>query len=114
MRTYGRTYDVYGNPTWQVVTTDANGYNDAVYITTLAQCLKLNLGESPFYANYGLPAKESVLQQVAPDFQIALTQQQFAPFFAALTIAKTASLPPTYRINAVTQQGSIISAEIPA
>jgi hypothetical protein len=43
------------------VTTDANGYNDAVYLTTLSQVLKLNLGESPFYANYGIPQYQSVL-----------------------------------------------------
>lgn len=114
MRTYGRVYSPNGTYKWVVVTTDANGFNDLVYVTTLIQVLKLNLAESPFYSNWGLPAKQSVLQQIAPDFQMALTQQQFAPYFAALTLAKTAAYPPTYRINAVTHQGSIISVEIPA
>lgn len=116
MRTYGRIYDNSTDPPtyrWVEVTTDANGYDDAVWLTTLAQALKLNLAESPFFANYGLPAKASVLQQISPDFNIVLTQQQFAPFFASLTIAKTRGNPPTYRINAVTQQGSIISTEVP-
>ena len=114
MRTYGRIYNADGSYTWVEVSTDANGYNDAVYVTTLAQVLKLNLAESPFYADYGLPAKGSVLSQVAPDFNVTLTQQKFAPFFAALTVAKTASQPPSYRINAVTHQGATISAVIPA
>lgn len=113
MRTYGRIYAANGTYRWVEVTTDVRGFNDAVYVTTLAQVLKLNLGESPFFANYGLPAKQSVLQQIAPDFQIALTQQQFAPYFASLIVAKTNRNPPTYRINAVTQQGSTISVEIP-
>lgn len=115
MRTYGRVTDENGVQTWQVVSTDANGYNDAVYVTTLAQCLKLNLGESPFFANYGLPAHESIVTQVYPDFYIARTQQQFAPFFASLLITRmpTVNVPgsvraaaPTYRANIVTHAGA--------
>lgn len=112
MRTYGRVYAQDGSYRWVEVSTDASGHNDMVYLTTLVQVLKLNLAESPFFASYGLPAKQSVLQQLAPDFNVVLTQQLFAPYFAALTVAKTRANPPTYRINAVTQQGSTISAEI--
>ena len=45
MRCYGRTYNVDGTYTWSEITTDANGYNDAVYVTALAQVLQLQLGE---------------------------------------------------------------------
>jgi hypothetical protein len=75
--------------------------------------LKLNLGESPFYANYGIPAKPSVVQQVQPDFYVSRTQTQFAAYFAALIVAKTANLPPTYRINVTTNQGLKLNAEVP-
>ena len=92
-----------------MVTTDPNGYNDAVYLTTLAQVLKGNLGESPFYADWGLPAKASVMQQIAPDFNMQLTQQRFAPFFASLQVIKTDSNPPTYQVNAITHQGAVLS-----
>lgn len=108
MRTYGRVYDENNVPSWVVVTTDDNGFNDAVYMTTLIQCLKLNLGESPFYANYGLPDHQSIMQQIAPDYYVSQTQQQFAQYFANLSISK---LPPgknntpTYRVNIITQQG---------
>lgn len=115
MRTYGRTFDANNNPTWQVVETDANGANDAVYLTTLAQCLKLNLQESPFYANYGLPDHQSVLQQIAPDFYVAQTQQQFAPFFASLNISRVPSpdgVTPTYQVNVITNQGVRLTAVI--
>jgi hypothetical protein len=44
MRTWGR---VAGSTTWQEITTDSNGLNDAVMVTTLCQCLKLNINESP-------------------------------------------------------------------
>lgn len=117
LRTWGRTYDLYGNPTWVEVTTDTNGFNDLVYLTTLAQVLKLNLGESPFFANYGLPAHQTIVTQVAPDFYLTATQQQFAQYFASLTIARLAPTPPligkaadspTYQINAVAHNGAAL------
>jgi len=104
MRTWGRVSGV-----WAEVSTDANGYNDAVMLTTLVQTLRLNLGESPFYADRGIPGYQSVMQQVAPDYYVAYTQKLFAPFFAALTISKTSNMPPTYDINVLTKSGSSIA-----
>lgn len=115
MRTYGRVTNELGQKIWITVTTDAAGYNDAVWITTLAQTLKLNLGESPFFANYGIPAHASVLQQIQPDFYMAYTQQQFAQYFASLILAKVPTPPngdPVYQINVVTQQGFRLSATV--
>lgn len=103
MRTYGRL-----NGTWVEVDTDANGYNDPVYLTTLCQVLKLSPNESPFYANYGLPAQETIMTQVYPDYYIALTQSQFSDYFASLTISKVATNDPTYNINILTNSGSRI------
>jgi len=116
MRTYGRTRNVLtGAKTWWMVTTDSNGYNDSVYLTTLAQVLKLNLGESPFFANYGIPAHQSVVTQIFPTFYMSRTQQQFAPYFASLILT---SIPnavdddlrpaPAYQINVLTNYGSRI------
>jgi hypothetical protein len=113
MRTYGRITNAEGNLQWVEVTTDANGYNDNVYLTALAQVLKLNLGESPFYANYGIPQYQSVLTQVFPDYYAMMTQKQFAPYFASLVIARVpGSNPPTYNVNAVTHNGAIITTTI--
>ncbi|WP_455387450.1 hypothetical protein [Petrachloros mirabilis] len=114
MRTYGRTYDLLGNPTWVEVTTDANGYNDGVYLTALAQVLALNLNESPFFANYGIPAHQTVITQVYPDYYAMVTQTQFSPYFAALTITRVlGSSPPVYNVQAITHSGAIINATIP-
>ena len=124
MRTYGRVYALNpdgsrqnpqppGYPYWQQVSTDANGYNDAVMLTTLCQVLLLNLGESPFYANYGLPAVPTIVQQVQPDFYITRTQSQFAKYFAALIVAKLGSNPPAYKINVTTNQGAKVVLEVP-
>ena len=115
MRTYGRVKDANGNLTvWVEVDTDADGFNDAVMLTTLIQCLKLNLNESPFYANYGIPAKPSVTQQLPPDFYVARTQQQFSGFFASLIVAKKNLPTPTYQVNVITERGVSSLIEIPA
>lgn len=112
MRTYGRITNDDGTKTWVVVTTDANGFDDDVYLTTLCQVFLLFLGESPFYANYGLPAKQTIVQQAQPDFYVSVIQQQFAPFFASLVVAKEASDPPTYRINVIKNNGAKVSATV--
>lgn len=113
MRTYGRVYSELGVPTWVEVDTDANGNDDAVYLTTLIQNLKLNLGESPFYGNCGIPAQVSVVTQVFPDFYVAQIQSQFAPCFAGLTIKKVQSFSPVYDINITTHSGATIDVQVP-
>jgi hypothetical protein len=113
MRTWGKVYNEDGSYTWVKVTTDANGYNDNVYLTALAQCLKLNLNESPFYANYGIPAYQTVVTQVYPDFYVAQTQTQFAPYFASLAITRVqGSNPPVYNVQAVSHSGAILNKVI--
>jgi hypothetical protein len=112
MRIYGRpvigkTVDgrqIFGP--WQVVETDAKGDSSQVYITWLAQALKLNTNESPYHADWGIPARSSVQQQVAPDLFMTLTQKRFAPYFAALTLARKPAATPTYQISAITQYGA--------
>lgn len=113
MRTWGRVTNQDGSLSWKVVTTDANGFNDMVLITALCQVLLLNLGESPFYATNGIPAQQSVMQQIFPDYYVALTQQTFAPNFASLLISKITSPTPTYKVVVRTHQGVIINAEVP-
>lgn len=107
MRVWARETLENGTKQWVSITTDANGYNDAVYLTALAQCLLLCLGESPFWANLGIPAQPSVIQQVFPDFYIAFIQQYFSQFFASLIVAKENSPTPTYNIAVTTNQGAV-------
>ena len=127
MRTYGRVPKLTngaqlidpstGAPAlqWVEVDTTPDGFNDLVYATTLVQCLQLELGESPFYGNYGIPGRQSVIQQIAPDFYMMQTQAQFASFFANLTIAKIATPKgyavgtPAYRFVATTHAGFKLS-----
>lgn len=89
------------------------GANDAVWLTTLLQVLQLNLGESPFYAQYGIAAQQSVIQQIWPDYDVARTQQQFSGYFAALIIARVpGARTPTYTVNVTTNTGVKITATV--
>ena len=121
MRTYGRIRDVLtGKKTWEVVTTDTGGFNDMVWLVTLAQCCKLNLGESPFWANWGIPAHASVMTQTHPNYYMALMQQRFASYFMSLILQKLAEVTddtgrsaPAYGITVVTNWGAQLYTEVP-
>jgi hypothetical protein len=116
MRTYGRLPpDVNGYKAWVIVETDANGNDDLVWLTTLIQCLKLSPNESPFFANYGVPAQQSVITQIFPDFYVSLTQSQFSQYFASLLVARVISSTgaPIYNISVVTHLGVSLIAKVP-
>lgn len=111
MRTYGRRGGI-----WVEVDTDAAGNDDLVWATTLAQCLKLTPGESPFFADYGIPAQQSVVTQVFPDYYVSLMQAKFAQYFASLSVARAPSpdnVTPSYNVNIVTSAGVILTDPIP-
>lgn len=107
MRTYGRIKKSDGTTQWVEINENPSGNFEYGFVTTLIQCLKLSLGESPFFANYGIPAQRSVITQIAPDFYVTQTQQQFSPYFASLLVSKQqAALDPTYDINVVLTNGT--------
>lgn len=120
MRSYGRIWqrDAAGNiipgtkGVWVVVETTPDGDDSMVWLTTLAQNLQLNTGESPFDADRGIPQQASVIQQFFPDFWVWKIQAEFSPYFASLIIAKVADSQPHYRVNVTTRQGFKLSAQI--
>lgn len=119
MRTYGRVYErdaagvaVPGTGKWVVVETDAQGYNDAVNVTWMAQVLQLNINESPFYADWGINAREAIVQQIFPDYYMTLTQQRFSPYFASVIISKQDAAAPTYRADVTTSRGQKLVAQV--
>lgn len=117
MRLYGRIYNQDGSYIWVEVSTQSDGSDGYVYTTNLVQCLKLVLGESPFYANYGIPAQVSVIQQIFPDYYVTQTQQQFSQFFTSLIISKVNNMDsvnpmPIYNIAATLPDGTKFITEI--
>jgi hypothetical protein len=99
----------YGLSVGEVVVVDVS----YIWLATLAQTLRLNTNESPFYANYGIPAQQSVQTQIAPTIAITNTQQQFSPYFKSLSIFKQPNtVNPIYNIRAVFLDGTIIQSVV--
>lgn len=97
------------------IETSASGQNDLVYLTTLCQCLLLNYGEDPLWAQLGIPAIPAVQQGIAPDWYVSRIQQFFSQFFASLTIQRATDQNgnPVYNINVMTNSGVSIGAQVP-
>lgn len=109
MRTYGRN----SQGQWIEVDTLSTGDSSMVWLTTFVQCLKLNLGESPFWGNYGLPSLQSVQSQVAPDVYVAQMQAAFSQYFVSLSVSRQlGSITPIYNITAIMNNGSIVSTQV--
>lgn len=114
MRVWGRITNADGTKTWVQVQTGPDGLNQEVYVTWLAQVLKLNLNESPFWANWGIPQFQTIMTQVAPDYYMTQTQMFFSGLFANLKITRVnGTTNPTYNIDVLTKTGATISAVIP-
>lgn len=108
MRTYGRIKNADGTLTWYKVETSVTGDNSLVWLVTFCQVLKLFLNESPFWSNYGIPAKQDVLQQIFPSFYVTRTQQQFSQYFTSIIVYQQNSPDPEYVINITTLSGEKI------
>lgn len=102
-----------GSYVWVEVATDENGYNDQVMLTTLAQVLQMGLNESPIFGSYGIPAQQSVVTQILPDYYVTLTQQNFSQFFLALIVNRQSAIDPTYAINATANPGAQLMSPVP-
>lgn len=95
------------------VNSDQTGSDDYVWITTVIQNCKLILGESPFFANYGIPSEQAVMQQLFPDFYVTQIQQRYSQYFASLVISKVpGSVNPTYLVNIITKNGAQVQVSI--
>jgi hypothetical protein len=84
----------------------------AIAVCNLIQCCKLEIGESPRYPNRGIPARETILTQIYPDYYMQQIQSQYAANFASLMITKQPVFDPTYTINIITKDGQTINGTI--
>ena len=100
---------------WYEVTTDANGFDDDVYLTTLAQVLTSDTDESPFYPEYGIPARDSVINRTHPDYFVDRTRAQFSPYFANISVINQVdeqTNEPVYYVDVLKQDGATQSITI--
>lgn len=114
MRVWGRPKNPDGSyGPWMAVVTDINGDSSNCYLTALCQAIKLNLNESPFFANTGIPQVQTIATQVFPDLYLSQIQRQYAQYFASLTIVRAqGSNPPQYNISAVCNSGAILNTTV--
>ena len=112
MRTYGRfTNPRTGVKKWVKVEADAQGFEDNVWLTALIQHLKGHVGESPFFAQSGIPQQPCAVQMIYPDFYINSIQNKFADKFRYLAItAVLGASVPTYNVQVVTHSGVTLNA----
>ena len=106
----------YAPSTWVAVKPDADGDTSYLHLTALIQCFRLNLGESPFYGNFGIPARASVQQQIAPDYSVAFIQSAYSGYFTSLLVVKQPDAPnapsPTYAVSVIFKNGSKMRAAV--
>lgn len=100
---------------WKEVTTDENGFNDAVWLTTLSQVLVLNPGESPMFGNYGVASQQAVANGIPPDADVMLMQQAFSPYFLSLLISRDTDTDgnPVYAVKSIANPGAILMSPVP-
>lgn len=82
--------------------------NQAI-IAWLQNALLLQLGESPFWADWGLPVTQMLVTQVWPDYYVHMTKQRFEDYFTSLRITRDTaqdSAEPSYTISALFADGS--------
>lgn len=94
---------------WVEVVSDSINGDTYPQLTTLIQNLKLSPGESPFYAANGIPAQQSIITQIYPDFYVQQIQKQFSSQFATLGLSRRPTVEPIYDINIITKQGTVLN-----
>jgi hypothetical protein len=110
MQTFGRD----SNGQWFEVTTDAAGFNDDVYLTTLAQVLQSDINESWLFPELGIPARQSVIGRTHPDYFVDRVRAYFSRFFANISITLTTDTDgnPLYYVGVLKNDGSDYKATI--
>ena len=111
-RVWGRRTADDGTRSWEAFETDAEGYNDAPYFIWLQNVLLLNLNESPFYSDWGIPVQQTLATSVFPDYYTSQTQQRFSQYFPSCVIARVSSSAVSYSVNITTSRGIQVSQKL--
>lgn len=107
MRVWTRVMGSDGKRTWQPVD------NDQGNIAWLQNSLLLQLGESPFWADWGIPVQQTLVSRVWPDYYLNMTQQRFRDVFPTLQITRRDGgngADPVYDISIILNDGTFYSS----
>ncbi|QDH14162.1 hypothetical protein E3E12_08125 [Formicincola oecophyllae] len=105
MRVWTRQWQPGGKRRWVATT------GNQALIAWLQNALLLELGESPFHVDWGIPVTNSLVTRIWPTFYLEQTVGRFRDYFASLQVAPTAGAdtengPPDYTISAIFTDGT--------
>lgn len=103
MRVWTRQHQPDGTQQWKSVD------NKQASIAWLQNALLLQLGESHFWADWGLPVTQNIVTQIWPDYYVNLTQNRFSDYFASLRITHDSTSTednPVYQVAAIFPDGT--------
>ncbi|UMM63143.1 hypothetical protein [Aristophania vespae] len=104
MRVWTRQFQSDGTRKWVAVTG-----NQAI-IAWLQNNLLLQLGESPFYADKGLPVTQSLISRIWPDYYLNQLQEFFRDYVSTIQITRDTSVVNdglSYKILVIFKDGSL-------
>ncbi|WP_077395442.1 hypothetical protein [Bombella intestini] len=107
MRVWTRVHQPDGRRVWKAVTGDQGN------IAWLQNALLLQLGESPFWADWGIPVQQTLVSRVWPDYYLNLTQRRFRDIFPSLQITRKDGgngADPVYDISVILNNGTLYSS----
>lgn len=104
-RVWARIHNDDGTRTWQAIETTSAGSNDNLNFIWLQNVLLLNINESPFYSDWGVPVHQTMVSQILPDYYMSLIQRRFSEYFASVIINRISATTPTYSISVTSATG---------
>lgn len=111
-RVWGRETGAGGVRVWEAFETDSAGVDDYPNFIWLQQALLLNLNESPFYADWGIPVQQTLATSIYPDYYTAKTQKRFSSYFPSCSISRIPSSDVSYSVNITTKSGVKVSQSL--
>jgi len=99
-----RVYDVAQNGDIVTVTDPS-----LIWVTIVKHELQLRVGESPFFADAGIPAEDSIITQQEPDYHVNNVKRRYEAKFRRFDIVKRSIVPLIYDIALTTRNGDNVT-----
>jgi len=80
-----------------------------IWVTIVKHELQLRVGESPFYADAGIPAEDSIITQQEPDYHVNNVKRRYEAKFNAFDITKVSGQPLVYNIALTTKNNDTVT-----
>jgi hypothetical protein len=78
-------------------------------VTIVKHELQLRVGESPFFADAGIPAEDSIITQQEPDYFVNQVKARYQSKFNRFDISKISGNPLVYNIALTTKNNQTVN-----